>query len=287
MAATAWFLCLGLLIGALAQSPCDTPDTGRATCKCNGVTYDFSQMKDAVTGNSLFQGPNGDYNYFFEMVNNGLPSSFTGCAFDPTQAIGNAGGQGTKDGQTCYPIGSVSEQTWTITAASETNAQSINVIFSGGQEGRQTSLVVTCDPSTTGVFTARGETAPGSLIYEMDITSCAACVNGCGGGPSPPPPPPPPGPPGPPGPPSPPGPPGSSSSSSSTSLDVGWILVIVLLCSLFVYFVGGMVFLKYKRQASGREMVPNVEFWSSLPGLIKDGFLFTVAKVRRTDYQPL
>jgi hypothetical protein len=46
------------------------------------------------------------------------------------------GAQGTKDGSTCYPIGSVSQQTWSITSATESNAQTINVIFSGGQEGR-------------------------------------------------------------------------------------------------------------------------------------------------------
>ena len=27
--------------------------------------------------------------------------------------------------------------------------------------------------------------------------------------------------------------------------------------------------MKYKREATGKELIPNVEFWSSLPGLVK------------------
>ncbi len=141
MAATTWLLLLSVLFGSVwAQTPCDTPDVVRSRCNCNGLPYDFSQMKDAVTGSTcvilllfpdlvglhsqgfspsflhqcrptsssingtlflifrfpkahtdrLFQGANDGYNYYFEMVNNGLPSSFTGCSFDPSLAVGNA-----------------------------------------------------------------------------------------------------------------------------------------------------------------------------------------------------
>ena len=33
----------------------------------------------------------------------------------------------------------------------------------------------------------------------------------------------------------------------------------------------GAVFLKYRRGAEGEEMIPNLEFWKALPGLIKVG----------------
>ncbi len=32
---------------------------------------------------------------------------------------------------------------------------------------------------------------------------------------------------------------------------------------------------QYRRQASGREMVPNVDFWASLPGLVKVRIAFS------------
>jgi 1,2-dihydroxy-3-keto-5-methylthiopentene dioxygenase len=38
-----------------------------------------------------------------------------------------------------------------------------------------------------------------------------------------------------------------------------------------IYLVAGILFMKYKRGATGKEVIPNVEFWSSFPGLIKVG----------------
>lgn len=38
---------------------------------------------------------------------------------------------------------------------------------------------------------------------------------------------------------------------------------------LVVYLVAGILFMKYRRGATGKEVIPNLEFWSSLPGLIK------------------
>ena len=38
---------------------------------------------------------------------------------------------------------------------------------------------------------------------------------------------------------------------------------------LVIYLVSGILFMKYKRGATGKEVMPNIEFWSSLPGLIK------------------
>jgi len=38
---------------------------------------------------------------------------------------------------------------------------------------------------------------------------------------------------------------------------------------LVVYFVGGILLLRYWRGARGVEQIPNLEFWKSLPLLIK------------------
>ena len=38
---------------------------------------------------------------------------------------------------------------------------------------------------------------------------------------------------------------------------------------LFVYLVGGVLFNKFQRGATGKELVPNYSFWSELPGLVK------------------
>ena len=49
---------------------------------------------------------------------------------------------------------------------------------------------------------------------------------------------------------------------------------------VIVYFVGGMIFMAVVKGARGIEMVPNLTFWQEFPALVKDGFSFTVSKVR-------
>ncbi|KAL8609023.1 hypothetical protein ACOMHN_065249 [Nucella lapillus] len=58
-------------------------------------------------------------------------------------------------------------------------------------------------------------------------------------------------------------------------LSVGSILVIVFFSLLLVYLVAGVMFMKFARKAEGREVVPNYSIWTAIPGLIKDGVLFT------------
>jgi Autophagy-related protein 27 len=61
-------------------------------------------------------------------------------------------------------------------------------------------------------------------------------------------------------------------------ISAGSVILIVLLCVVFLYFVGGAVFMKFVRKAEGLEIVPHIEFWTSLPGLVKDGCLFIGSK---------
>jgi len=69
-------------------------------------------------------------------------------------------------------------------------------------------------------------------------------------------------------------------------LSVGSILLIILLCLVVVYIVAGILFNKFRRDLTGIELVPNVTFWTSIPGLVKDGVMFLVGKVRgRSGYQ--
>ncbi|GAM29184.1 hypothetical protein SAMD00019534_123600 [Acytostelium subglobosum LB1] len=66
----------------------------------------------------------------------------------------------------------------------------------------------------------------------------------------------------------------------------GWIFVIILLCSATVYIVAGII-INYKvRGLQGKELFPNVTFWSdTLPGLLKDGVLFIKGKITGTGGQ--
>jgi len=60
----------------------------------------------------------------------------------------------------------------------------------------------------------------------------------------------------------------------------GSILLIILVCLIAVYLVAGLIFNKFKIGLNGIELIPNVTFWTSIPGLVKDGVMFIVNKVR-------
>ena len=54
--------------------------------------------------------------------------------------------------------------------------------------------------------------------------------------------------------------------------------MIVLFVGLALpYAVGGALFQKYRRGAEGKAVIPHVEFWRSLPGLVVDGIRFSVS----------
>jgi len=70
-------------------------------------------------------------------------------------------------------------------------------------------------------------------------------------------------------------------SSDAGGLSLGWILIIILTVSVTVYLVGGVLFNKFARkQDTSVRLLPNLDFWSSLPALIMDGVRYTVRRVR-------
>jgi len=66
------------------------------------------------------------------------------------------------------------------------------------------------------------------------------------------------------------------------------VLVGLLIGGLAAYFGAGYMYNWKVKGAEGGDRVPNKDFWTGLPGLVKEGFRFTVSKVKRDDsYTPL
>lgn len=59
-------------------------------------------------------------------------------------------------------------------------------------------------------------------------------------------------------------------------LSGGSVFLIILFCSFGAYFLVGMLVNAFGRGKSGCDIIPNAEFWVSLPGLVKDGSLFII-----------
>jgi 1,2-dihydroxy-3-keto-5-methylthiopentene dioxygenase len=67
------------------------------------------------------------------------------------------------------------------------------------------------------------------------------------------------------------------------SMSIGSLLIILFFSLVFLYFVGGALYMKFARGAKGKEIIPNQRFWSSLPGLIRDGLMLTTQTCRTTN----
>ncbi|XP_044253382.1 uncharacterized protein LOC123004269 [Tribolium madens] len=62
--------------------------------------------------------------------------------------------------------------------------------------------------------------------------------------------------------------------TEKTGLSTGSVLLLICFISFGIYFIGGMLILYFMRGARGLETIPNIDFWRSLPGLVKDGVIF-------------
>jgi hypothetical protein len=71
----------------------------------------------------------------------------------------------------------------------------------------------------------------------------------------------------------------SGSSGGGGGLSGGWIFIIVLLSVTVVYFVGGYCFNRFYRKEEGlSNQIPQYGFWVALPGLVKDGCVYSYRK---------
>jgi len=79
----------------------------------------------------------------------------------------------------------------------------------------------------------------------------------------------------------------SAACKGGGGLSGGSVFLIILLCLSVTYLVGGVIFNKVRNDASGVALIPNVEFWQGLPGLIVDGFRFVKGKFTGGSYSTL
>ncbi|CAH1109715.1 unnamed protein product [Psylliodes chrysocephalus] len=60
----------------------------------------------------------------------------------------------------------------------------------------------------------------------------------------------------------------------------GSVFLLILFIVASIYIIGGAALLYFIRGARGVEMIPNIEFWKNLPGLVKDGAIFLLSGCR-------
>lgn len=252
---------------AVAQSQgtkCTNPDNtqNKATCQSadgNYYEYDFSCVTPPSNSQFFGMAASDGSGYWYYLNLQGLPDSAFGtqpanCDLPAEYSVGNVAAQASADGAHCYALGTKGSGEWYIMPSAVIGGQEyIQIQFNA--YGRNMELDLYCDETAnTPRYEPIGEDTTNNK-YVLDIHTKWACKDyvgkgQCGGGVGP--------------------------NERSTA---GGALVGVTLGLAFAYFGGGYVFLRYNKMAEGNDRIPQYEFWSSLPGLAKDGFAFTKSKI--------
>jgi len=254
--------CLGQ---SVAQSTvCTEVDNVAQKAKCqsqdgNSYTFDLSCIvpPSGLGGDPYFSDvpqDGSDYVYYFNF--GGLPStSFGRCTLPTDQAAGNVAAQATSDGALCYALGQQNTGGWSINTNLGSVTEYLKITYNAF--GRNMELDVYCDPTAeTPLYEPIGEDVNQGL-YVFHITSKWACKENTNA---------------------------AASCSGATpgkqrgKGGPGGALFGIFCGFAFVYFVGGYIMLGNQGKG-GNDRIPHYSFWTSLPGLVKDGFAFTKGKL--------
>ncbi|CAF1312053.1 unnamed protein product [Adineta steineri] len=108
---------------------------------------------------------------------------------------------------------------------------------------------LTCRDAHEDTITSRQD---GPTIYDIFLTSRCACPGKC--------------------------------HYSDGSMSGGAVFIIILLVLLFVYIVGGMLFLKYSRGATGADIIPNRVMWLNVMSYAIDGTRYSIQIIRQKSF---
>eukprot|EP01091_Cochliopodium_minus_P004011 TRINITY_DN13934_c0_g1_i1.p1 TRINITY_DN13934_c0_g1~~TRINITY_DN13934_c0_g1_i1.p1 ORF type:complete len:267 (-),score=58.26 TRINITY_DN13934_c0_g1_i1:63-833(-) len=222
-------------------------------CQYISKGYEYKSLIQLKVTNA-----NNPQNYY-NGVNSASPQPYTlyanvcgnadiGC--EPTSAAC----QETQGGD-YYGCGLLNNQTFSTyinpaTTKEEPN-KGVYITYYGGEKctlankviERQTTIILTCDSSVK-TFSTPVVSEPTPCHYQIAFSSQHACPDGKLGG-----------------------------------IDGGWIFVIIVLVGLALYFIIGIIIKIVVYKASGKDILPNADFWTELPSLIKDGFVFLFDKI--------
>ncbi|XP_052681902.1 uncharacterized protein LOC128162682 [Crassostrea angulata] len=122
-------------------------------------------------------------------------------------------------------------------ASFSVNGDVIDLHYDDGDSGAISVVHLSCDEGTLGTMDPKGS-AGGP--YEINISTKLVCRN------------------------------------NSSKISAGSIILIGFASIVFFYIVLGVVIQKVVRKQSGVHLIPNYELWSSVPGNIKVGIMYTV-----------
>jgi len=238
-------LFLLVLVGVLA-TVWATPNAG---CAFGGV--DLSALIKGAGGGD-YTGSDAKYTYKMNVCGtcNAGPGctdkGYSVCQYEGSNFVANLGSF-TGD-----------QPTWAFIGGSGSNG--VQYTFTNGDlcyiagqpRTRTVNVLFPCSGSTeSGVTVTEDET---TCTFAVTLKTDKSCPGGGGGG------------------------------GSGGGMSGGTIFIILALSLTLVYIAAGCLYKNRKQGAHGIEACPQYEFWKDVPGLVKDGFRFTISGCKKKNY---
>jgi hypothetical protein len=224
--------------------------------KLGNYTYDLTKLAQQVTEDQTCTDTNQNLYYF-------LPCrvlTTSECA--NTEPSPGACQRDTRRPPLYHDLGSINTATFSQLPDAGIN-EGILLTYTGGEEDRMVDIAFICDKAITGTgkLECGNPAEQPQKHYHLIWRTAHACPSsssgGDGDGDGD----------------------GGEKKKDDGGISGGWIFIIILSGVTVLYFVGGALFNKFVRHKEGLEIIPNVEFWLALPGLVKDGIVFTYRKI--------
>lgn len=158
--------------------------------------------------------------------------------------------QVSRDGRTSTQTGDAGTARWLVL-----DNYTVTIFYEHLDQGpsptdRQNFVTYLCDPTAdSATMTMTG--GDGTQVYYFTVVSKCACPNGCSGNPS-----------------------------GPGKLSGGSVLLIIFVVLVALYLLGGAAYKRTRYGSAGLGMVPNIDFWRSIPVMIKDGCLFLTCQLK-------
>lgn len=222
----------------VSASTCNPKETRPCTCSTPEGVISLQTLMDSQPNQAPLQVSKSGYTYYIAPCNH--PITETACLPVSNSLVGCQ-----VQGLNAYGLGSQNHYAVTGDPQKDSVTFMNNFLSPSENVNRIMKLILKCSKDDA-VFTFENQTTDNSnvITYTFLLQTKYACL--------------------------------SASSSGSGGLSTGSVLVIIFFVAIIIYLLGGTLFLKYVRKAEGRETIPNYEFWSDFPSLVKDGILFTV-----------
>jgi len=234
--------------------------TGTVTSGGKSAKYDLTKLYNAING-AVQSTTDDKRNTYYYIPCKSISASEPNCQgfqYDLQPAVCQKDGRAPPG---WHGLGTLNSSAWSVRTNGDVESGFVLTFPQGGEPSpppvRKTDIEYICDPSgSEGSLTPADNPENPTHDYHLTWTTKYACPQSDGDGDGD----------------------GGGGDGGGGGISGGWIFIIILAGSAFIYLIAGVAVKKFVFHAEGIELIPNAMFWIALPGLVKDGNLFLVRK---------